>query len=89
MNDTTSDAFPRERGIFQGSALSPLLFNIAIDELAIRLDTATSNLQQKVPAFLLFADDIKLQVATTDVGVIQKILNICGQWVTFLVLSLE
>ena len=50
-----SPAFPRQRGVFQGSLLSPLLFNVYIDALARALDTGDDYIRA-----LLFADDIVL-----------------------------
>ena len=51
VNDTTSPAFPRNRGVLQGSPISPLLFNIFIDDLVHSL-----NSHSDTPC-LFYADD--------------------------------
>lgn len=58
INGVISSPFPRHRGLFQGSLLSPMLFNVYIDDLAKNLNPADSLTHQ--PSALLFADDIQL-----------------------------
>lgn len=53
----TSDSFPIQVGVHQGSALSPLLF-ITI------MDTITRDLQNNTPWTLLYADDVMLATNT-------------------------
>jgi hypothetical protein len=57
INGQISTVFARGRGLFQGSLLSPWLFNTFIDDLADRLNPDES----QIPAALFFADDIQLQ----------------------------
>ncbi|MEY3404294.1 MAG: hypothetical protein RLZZ86_3916, partial [Cyanobacteriota bacterium] len=92
FNNETSDTFKRETGIFQGSILAPLLFNIFIDTLAHELqkevdiiNTEYNNLQPNeksyesiMPHFLFFADDIVIN--GRDKHEIQRLLNIIGDW---------
>ena len=57
-----------QRGLFQGSILSPLLFCLFIDELCWKLNS------EQIPA-LFFADDIRIIPRTEQDG--QKALDIC------------
>lgn len=62
----------RKRGLLQGSILSPIIFNIFIDELAIKLGSIENIIR------LFFADDIKIK-SKTDKN-LQEALSICDNW---------
>ena len=57
VNGQQTPSIPLTRGLFQGSLLSPLLFDVFIDDLARLLDEDTDH-QSRLPRGLLFADDI-------------------------------
>lgn len=65
--------FPRNQGVFQGSILSPFLFNLYIDSLATQLEEIVPEI-----VVLLFADDIVLKGHHVDN--LQLALDICFQW---------
>ena len=55
----TSDPFPVEVGLHQGSALSPFLF-------AMIMDTISADTREGVPLELLFADDLAVSAASEE-----------------------
>jgi hypothetical protein len=57
VNGSQTESIPLSRGLFQGSLLSPLLFDIFIDDLAHLLNQDTPHSWQ-IPRALLFADDL-------------------------------
>lgn len=65
----------KKRGLFQGSILSPLLFNLFIDPLARALEASK---EDGISASLLFADDIK--VATKTHQEHQRLVTLCSEW---------
>lgn len=68
------------RGLLQGSSLSPLLFNLYIHSLIVRLNTLPKlSLQNGSVELnnLFFADDGAL---VADVSVVQPLLHICSEW---------
>jgi Reverse transcriptase (RNA-dependent DNA polymerase) len=71
INGELSDPIPRTRGLFQGSILSPILFNIYIDDLAEKLNESDTYC-------LLFADDILLQTQTS--WQMQQLLIATQKW---------
>jgi hypothetical protein len=60
VNGGLTNPIPLQRGLFQGLILSPILFDIYIDDLGDKLNTAGIN---SLPVCMLFADDIMLNAA--------------------------
>ncbi|KAL1914143.1 uncharacterized protein VTP21DRAFT_11347, partial [Calcarisporiella thermophila] len=63
VNGALLEPIPHHRGLFQGSLLSPWLFNIYIDDLAERLN---GRVPSPTPRALFFADDIQIQGKTPN-----------------------
>lgn len=81
VNHDLTDVIIRERGLFQGSLLSPTLFNIYIDDLAELMTTTFPNAgSEDIPSCLLFADDVKLQ--HLDPAAIQMMIDQAATWAT-------
>jgi len=76
VNQVFTNEIKLERGLLQGSILSPLLFNIFIDDLAQQLTNAYPN--DPLPHCLLYADDIKLN--HNNIKDLQNMLDICSTW---------
>eukprot|EP00833_Pecoramyces_ruminatium_P012579 jgi/Orpsp1_1/1186611/evm.model.d7180000051921.1 len=76
VNNQFTDEITLERGLLQGFILSPLLFNIFIDDLAMKLTLSYPN--DPLPHYLFFADDIKLN--HYSLSALQNMLNICSRW---------
>lgn len=75
LQGSLSRAVPLERGLFQGSLLSPFLFNVYIDEIAWILNSEDSPTS---PSLLLFADD--LQLLGNSIATLQSKLDILYEW---------
>lgn len=75
VNGKLSVSLIRERGLFQGSILSPILFSIFIDGLARELNKGCPISH---PIALLFADDI--QLIHEDETTMQHKLDIISWW---------
>ena len=64
-NDGNTDYFPIKIGLHQGSALSPYLFALVMDEV-------TRNRQGDIPLCMLFVDDVVL-VDESQTGLNRKL----------------
>lgn len=80
LNGATSPPFPRERGLFQGSLLSPMLFNIFIDPLACAVDDLGRRRFPRniVPPALFYADDILLLAMSDEETV--AMVSLVQEW---------
>jgi hypothetical protein len=63
--DGDTDAFPIKVGLHQGSALSPFIFALVMDEI-------TKDIQGDIPWCMLFADDVVL-IDESRIGVDNKL----------------
>jgi Reverse transcriptase (RNA-dependent DNA polymerase) len=63
--DGESDTFPIKIGLHQGSALSPYIFTLVMDEI-------TKDIQGDIPWCMLFTDDVVL-IDESRIGVNQKL----------------
>jgi hypothetical protein len=61
VNGILTEQVMLEKGLFQGSLLSPILFDVFIDDMASAINCTANN---EIPACLLFADDILLESST-------------------------
>lgn len=76
VNGVLTGIIQMERGLLQGSLLSPILFNIYIDDL---LEALLEKCPQLIwPVALGYADDLILQHLKE--AVMQELLNIAGDW---------
>ena len=75
-----SDVFPVCNGVRQGGVLSPLLFNVYIDELSVLLNLTYAGccLGRSIINHLLYADDIVL-FAPSAKG-LQILLDVCSNF---------
>ncbi|KAJ9059039.1 hypothetical protein DSO57_1006517 [Entomophthora muscae] len=78
FNGELTRFLPKERGLFQGSILLPLLFDIFIDSAALALMSAFPIAEVGYHAALFFVDDIKIQ--HKDPLELQRGLTILSDW---------
>lgn len=78
IDGTSSDEIPNNRGLLQGSTLSPALFNVYINILSEKLDAETGGIYENNGNInhLLYADDLVL--FSTDITSHQRLLDICN-----------
>lgn len=80
VNDTLSKGIELQRGLLQGSVLSPTLYSIFIDPLASKINETSTDgmtLNNENLKILLYADDIVL--LTTKAHHLAKMLKVCEQ----------
>ena len=89
-NGTTSYRFKAAQGVFQGSILSPHLYNIYTEELlkniAVSTDAGTT-LHGSFTGIIAYADDIILISST--VNGLQRLLNKCQKYFSSTAITLN
>ena len=78
VNGRLSDPVVRQRGLLQGSVLSPWLFNVFINDLAEEINSSATCKGQAFPVGLFFADDIQIQ--SKDEHVVRSALDLVVSW---------
>ena len=85
IGDQRTEFFTPKRGVRQGCSLSPTLFNIYINELAVQLEQSAAPgllLHDTEVKFLLYADDLVL-LSPTEKGLQQNLAlveDFCQNW---------
>lgn len=77
VNDSERVTLTTMKGVFQGGVISPFIFAVYINPLAIALNASTPIYR---PLALLFADDIQLKPKSVAQG--QALLDICSSYST-------
>jgi len=68
-------------GIFQGSRLSPFIFNLVIDAVIAKLRQVPGpSTPLAFPTALFYADDIRIQIPGYHVDYAQELINQCHSW---------
>ena len=80
LGDIETDWVGSQRGVRQGCVLSPLLFGLYTEELAVRLRKSGYGIRigEDRLSCLLYADDIVIM--SEDSGELQEMLNIVTQY---------
>lgn len=79
INGTISESIPNYRGLLQGSSLSPMLFNLFINDLITSMTFSDRvNTSGFTTNCLLFADDCNIH--STTLNGLRNMLGICENW---------
>eukprot|EP00123_Amoebidium_parasiticum_P019211 comp24348_c5_seq7/m.46509 comp24348_c5_seq7/g.46509 ORF comp24348_c5_seq7/g.46509 comp24348_c5_seq7/m.46509 type:complete len:752 (-) comp24348_c5_seq7:38-2293(-) len=78
VNGHLSYGFARTRGLLQGSLLSPFLFNLFIDDLAVKIYAENDDPINNFPPALLYADDLSLLARTPRR--LQRLFDVVSEW---------
>lgn len=80
VNDKVTEWFPVDRGVRQGDSLSPTLFSLYLNDLAVSIKAMNKgvNVGGKNISILLYADDIVLLAPTENK--LQEMLNHVNSW---------
>ena len=77
VNGVLTERIRLDRGLLQGSPMSPFLFCIFIDPLVVDLNRNSTKAE---PEALFYADDIQIVVDATKKNYIQYLLDVLHQW---------
>jgi hypothetical protein len=78
VNGCLTQCLPRDCGVFQGSIISPTIFNWTMDKLAKSLHDVCGTRDE--PAFLFYADDVLLCEQGYQLDKTQVMLDTCQSW---------
>lgn len=78
VNGRLTPVVPKERGLFQGSILSPFLFDLFVDPVAWELHRSFPVAELGYHVALFFADDIKLH--HENPAELQRAVSMLSQW---------
>ena len=79
-SNTTTSSFFVSNGVKQGGILSPILFNVYMDQLSVKLNASSieGDIGGVLVNHLWYADDICL-ISLSSAGM-QQLLNICDTY---------
>ena len=80
INGQNTSWFKTRSGVMQGDCLSPTLFNLFINDLAVHLKDMNVGItiEETLIPILLYADDVV--ILANDESEMQKMLNIVNKW---------
>lgn len=80
LNNTLTDWFSVEQGVRQGDSLSPTLFSLYLNDLAVEIKSLGCGVKlgNEEIAILLYADDIVLLASSPEE--LQKMLDVVNKW---------